>query len=97
MTEYFYRKIGSPDFEYSAQPKIIFPVWLPNKFRPAPLYYNSAKGDLEYYDGNYNAFVAENPKLLPVGKNHLLNNREKSQSAYCLYRHKSSQAYVLRE
>ena len=66
MTEYFYRKIGSPDFEYSAQPKIIFPVWLPNKFRPAPLYYNSAKGDLEYYDGNYNAFVAENPKLLPV-------------------------------
>lgn len=66
MTEYFYRKIGSPDFEFSAQPKVILPVWLPNKFYPQALYYNNAIGKVEAYDGNYNAFVAANQNLLPV-------------------------------
>lgn len=66
MTEYFYRKIGSPDFEFSAQPKVILPVWLPNKFYPQALYYNNAIGKVETYDGNYNAFVAANQNLLPV-------------------------------
>ena len=66
MTEYFYRKIGSPDFEFSAQPKVIHPVWLPNKFYPQALYYNNAIGKVEAYDGNYNAFVAANQNLLPV-------------------------------
>ena len=66
MTEYFYRKIGSPDFEFSPNPKILFPVWLTNKFYPDALYYDSIKGEIEYYDGNYNAFVVSNPKFLPV-------------------------------
>ena len=47
MTEYFYRKIGSPDFEFSAQQKVILPVWLPNKFYPQALYYNNAIGKVE--------------------------------------------------
>ncbi len=66
MTEYFYRKMGSADFEASDVERILLPIRFKNVYVQRSQFFDSEAKQWTDYNGNFEALAGENLKLLPV-------------------------------
>ena len=66
MIEYFYRKIGTVDFEKSSEPKTVLPIRVKNIYVKEPQYYCSKTKQWKVFNGDIDSLIAASPELIPV-------------------------------
>ncbi len=66
MIEYYYRKIGTVDFEKSSEPKTVLPIRLKNMYEKEQQYFCSETQKWKTFSGDYDSLIADSPQLVPA-------------------------------
>ena len=66
MIEYYYRKIGTVDFEKSSEPKTVLPIRFKSMYQKESQYFCSETQQWKTFSGDYDSLITDSPQLVPA-------------------------------